>query len=79
MPFKYNKYAQVPEQKTYFTNRAMRLSIWMENKTYHVYAGHVFYPITVHKRMLGFKMGSFVNTKKHCIYKKEKKKKKFLK
>jgi len=48
-------------------------------KTIGVYNGKQYFFINVNKLMPGYKLGSFVHTKKLCIYRKLKKGKKYIK
>ena len=61
------------------TNRNIIISSNAPNTLISVYSGKSFFPLVIHASMIGFKTGSFIATKKHCIFKKEKQKKKFSK
>lgn len=76
---KYSVFKIFPNHIGSFVNRSYRISLNFINAEILVYNGQVFYPIQVSKELIGYKVGSFVSTKKHCIYKKDKKKKKFIK
>ena len=43
------------------------------NYIFNIYNGKIFIKIKVNQEMVGYKFGEFINTKKRCIFKKNKK------
>jgi ribosomal protein S19 len=73
----YNEIIQYPQLNNFETNnRSSTIIDNMIHKIIKIYNGKSYVSLDIKENMIGYKLGEFIQTKKRCIYRNKKGKKK---